>query len=179
MTGKEKCSILKQLRRELAEANGIIYLTAECTQQEECSGTCPLCEAEIRYLDAELNRLAAEGIPITIAGLCSTKLSELLDTYTAGISDPSAATNTDENEPIVFEHKCYYIKERVLEMTLEELELSKRTFVCLDREGVKNVEDIIHFTIEDLMKIRGFSQRCMDELVEKMRTLGLAIRHED
>ena len=61
MTGKEKCELLKAMRREIAEANGIVYLTSECTFQGNCPGYCPKCDAEARYLDSELNRLAKEG----------------------------------------------------------------------------------------------------------------------
>ena len=53
MTGKEKCKLLKAIRREIAETNGIVYLTSECTFEGECKGTCPKCDAEIRMGDLE------------------------------------------------------------------------------------------------------------------------------
>ena len=50
MTGKEKCRLLRQIRREIAESNGIPYSTEECTFEGACTGTCPRCEEEVRVL---------------------------------------------------------------------------------------------------------------------------------
>jgi len=69
MTGKEKCKLLRQIRKEIAESNGIVYLISECTFEGECKGTCPKCDAEIRYLDAEIRRMAQSGKSITLSGL--------------------------------------------------------------------------------------------------------------
>ena len=52
--GREKCRILKEIRRRIAEVNGIEYVTSECRYKGDCAGTCPKCEAEVRYLEAEL-----------------------------------------------------------------------------------------------------------------------------
>ena len=80
MTGKEKCGLLRQIRREIADANGIVYLTKECDYiGEDCPGTCPICDAEVRYLDYQLNRKASQGQPITVAGIS-------LDTYRNTVS---------------------------------------------------------------------------------------------
>ena len=56
MTGKEKCKQLRQIRKEIAEKNGIDFHTTECTYEGECKGTCPACERELRYLENELNK---------------------------------------------------------------------------------------------------------------------------
>lgn len=48
--GKEICGILKDIRRRIAEANGIEYVAAECRYEGDCSGTCPRCEAEAAAL---------------------------------------------------------------------------------------------------------------------------------
>lgn len=70
MTGKEKCKLLRQIRKEIAETNGIVYITTDCTYEgDDCLGTCPKCDEEIAYLDAELNRKIADGELITLAGL--------------------------------------------------------------------------------------------------------------
>ena len=61
MTGKEKCELLRAIRREIAERNGIEYLSAECNHEGDCLGTCPKWDAEARFLNSELERLVREG----------------------------------------------------------------------------------------------------------------------
>lgn len=79
MTGKEKCNLLRQIRKEIAKTNGIEYLTSECDYQgNDCPGTCPKCDAEVRYLESELNRRAAMGYPITLAGLSANLLQNVM-----------------------------------------------------------------------------------------------------
>lgn len=67
--GKNTCKILKDIRRQIAESNDIEFVTSECKYQGDCAGTCPKCEAELRYLEAELNRRQQLGKVITLAGL--------------------------------------------------------------------------------------------------------------
>ena len=57
MNGKSKCKILKDIRRQIAADNDIEFVTSECKYQGECTGTCPKCEAEVRYLEQELDKL--------------------------------------------------------------------------------------------------------------------------
>ena len=69
MTGKEKCEILKPIRKQIAETNNIVYMEPECNHEGDCLGTCPKCDAQIRYLDAEINRKTANGEQVTISGI--------------------------------------------------------------------------------------------------------------
>lgn len=69
MRGKNKCKILKQIRQKIADENDIPLVTQECTYQGECSGTCPRCEAELRYLEQQLARRQAVGKAVTVAAL--------------------------------------------------------------------------------------------------------------
>ena len=69
MTGKEKCEMLREIRRQIAESNDIVYLSAECHHTGDCAGTCPLCDAEIRYLDDEINRKMENGERVTLSGI--------------------------------------------------------------------------------------------------------------
>ena len=71
MNGKNKCRILKDIRRQIAEANDISYATAECKFQGECTGTCPKCEAEVRYLEEELAKRQKAGKAIAVAGIAA------------------------------------------------------------------------------------------------------------
>ena len=67
--GKNICHQLKNVRRSIAEENGIPLEIEECTYKGECSGTCPKCEAEVRYLESELAKRISLGKAATIAGL--------------------------------------------------------------------------------------------------------------
>ena len=72
MKGKEKCRILKDIRRRIAEENGIEYVTSECKHKGDCRGTCPKCEQEIRDLERELERRIRLGKGIAIAGIAAS-----------------------------------------------------------------------------------------------------------
>ena len=61
MQGKEKCRILKEIRRRIAEENEIPYVTRDCGFKGECRGTCPRCESELRTLETQLAARAAIG----------------------------------------------------------------------------------------------------------------------
>ncbi len=71
MPGKEKCRILREIRRRIAEENDIPYVTRECTHRGECRGTCPRCESELRYLEEQLRRRRALGKRVAVAALCA------------------------------------------------------------------------------------------------------------
>ena len=63
-------------------------------------------------------------------------------------------------------------KEKVLEMTIEELDLSVRAFNCLKRAGVNNVSDLIGKSQEDMMKVRNLGKKSLEEVIQKLQTLG-------
>ena len=70
MNGKEKCRLLRQIRREIAEKNGIPYEVEECTYQgDDCAGTCPKCDAELEWLEAELAKRAEDGMQVDVSGV--------------------------------------------------------------------------------------------------------------
>jgi hypothetical protein len=71
MNGKNKCKILKDIRRQIAENNEIAYVTTECKFQGECTGTCPKCEAEVRYLEEELAKRQKAGKAVAVAGIAA------------------------------------------------------------------------------------------------------------
>ncbi len=69
MRGKHTCRILKEIRRKIAEANDIEFVTSECRYQGDCSGTCPKCEAEVRYLERQLRMRQLMGKAVVLAGV--------------------------------------------------------------------------------------------------------------
>ncbi len=70
-------------------------------------------------------------------------------------------------------------KEKVLEMTIEELELSVRSFNCLKRAGINTVEELTHKTEEDMMKVRNLGKKSLDEVKNKLSELGLGLKPSD
>ena len=71
MLGKAKCKILKEIRQKIADENDIPYVTRECTYQGDCSGTCPRCESELRYLERELKARQRIGKQVAVTALCT------------------------------------------------------------------------------------------------------------
>ena len=69
--------------------------------------------------------------------------------------------------------------EKVLQMTIEELDLSVRSFNCLKRAGINTVEDLINKTEEDMMRVRNLGRKSLEEVVEKLESLGYKLRKED
>ena len=66
-------------------------------------------------------------------------------------------------------------KEKVLEMTIEELDLSVRSFNCLKRAGINTVEDLISKTEEEMMKVRNLGRKSLEEVVAKLASLGFGL----
>ena len=71
MKGKNKCKILKEIRQKIADENDIPYVTRECTYQGDCRGTCPKCEAELRYLEQELEKRRRLGKTVAVAAVAA------------------------------------------------------------------------------------------------------------
>ena len=71
------------------------------------------------------------------------------------------------------------IKEKVLEMTIEELDMSVRSFNCLKRAGIDTVEDLINRTEEDMIKVRNLGKKSLEEVIQKLHSLGLDLKKED
>ena len=68
------------------------------------------------------------------------------------------------------------IKEKVLEMTIEELDMSVRSFNCLKRAGINTVEDLICKTEEDMIKVRNLGKKSLEEVIQKLHSLGLDLK---
>ena len=70
-------------------------------------------------------------------------------------------------------------KEKILEMTIEDLDLSVRSFNCLKRAGINTVEDLINKSEEDMMKVRNLGRKSLEEVVQKLNSLGFSLQKED
>ena len=69
MTGKQKCAILRQIRRDIAAKNDILMTISECKHQGNCLGTCPKCESEVTALEKALDARRKSGRQVVIAGI--------------------------------------------------------------------------------------------------------------
>lgn len=119
-----------------------------------------------------------------------------LDVWTDGSITPSEAVSlaakiltehlemfvdlTDEakNTEIMVEKEETH-KEKMLEMTIEELDLSVRSYNCLKRAGINTVQELTEKTEPDMMKVRNLGRKSLEEVKEKLAALGLSLRKED
>ena len=67
----------------------------------------------------------------------------------------------------------------MLEMTIEELDLSVRAYNCLKRAGINTVEDLINRTEEDMIKVRNLGRKSLEEVIGKLHALGLSLSREE
>ena len=115
-----------------------------------------------------------------------------LDVYTKGTLDPDEAVSLAAK--VLSEHLKLFIdlsenaktaevmiekedneKEKVLEMNIDELELSVRSYNCLKRAGINTVEELCNRTSEDMMKVRNLGRKSLEEVLAKLKELGLQL----
>ena len=99
-----------------------------------------------------------QALTLLMATLVTPKLL-LLDAHTAAL-DPATA-------------------DKVLELTIEELDLSVRSFNCLKRANINTVEDLISKTEDDMMKVRNLGRKSLEEVINKLAMMGLSLASED
>ena len=96
--GKQTCKILKEIRKQIAEENDIELVISECTYQGDCLGTCPKCEAEVRYLERELEKRQRMGKAAVFAGMslgtlfAATGCSHIIQPLAGMPADASSGT---------------------------------------------------------------------------------------
>ncbi len=88
--GKQTCKILKEIRRQIAEANGIEFATSECRYKGDCLGTCPKCEAEVRYLEQQLRARSLAGKAVALAGISAGMI------FMSGCSGTTSSNQSNE-----------------------------------------------------------------------------------
>lgn len=107
MKGKDRCKILKDIRKRIADENDIEFIVSECKHKDDCLGTCPKCESELRYLERELEKRRAIGKKVTVAGLAisvtlatSSCASDLFSQPTAGALMPPESSEETYLAPL-------------------------------------------------------------------------------
>ena len=108
--GKTICSVLKTIRKQVADANEIKYEPRECHYEGECRGTCPACEAEVRYIERELDLRRQLGKAVAIVGI------------SAGLSAMTGCGNKAKNVDSVSESESNLSKGIVKVDTLERVD---------------------------------------------------------
>ncbi len=110
--GKEICEQLKEIRLQIAKENEIDYETSECTFEGECKGSCPRCDAELRYLENEINKRKHFGKKIAIAGISAGMVLSMSACIMQGEpepleGDPYISNDTIEN----VNDTTYYVRD--------------------------------------------------------------------
>ena len=133
--GKQTCKILKEIRRQIAEANDIEFATSECRYKGDCLGTCPKCEAEVRYIEQQLRARSLSGKAVALAGISAGMI------LMSGCSGTSTKNQTNDDLLGEFIESPEMIEE--IEDTEEgEMPLFEDSISCLTPEikGVKEGE---------------------------------------
>ena len=99
--GKQTCKILKEIRRQIAEANGIEFVTSECRYKGDCLGTCPKCESEVRYLEQQLRARSLAGKAVALAGISAASLAMLMPISTEAQTVQEPQTLLKESIPVI------------------------------------------------------------------------------
>ena len=149
--GKSTCKLLKDIRQQIADANGISYQPKECQHKGDCAGTCPACEKEIRYLEEQLKNKQHSGLGLKVAGIaagvCVTVLPMAAMVQTESNTSSDLQAKTIKNDSIravdltnghpdavllrgqVFEAKT---KEPVIGAVIESKDTRKRTVTAIE-----------------------------------------------
>ncbi len=93
MNGKNKCKLLKEIRKQIAAQNDIEYVTSECKYKGDCSGTCPKCESEVRYLEEQLRLRQKAGKAVAVAGIAAALMVTSTGCDLPGTDKPSAGAS--------------------------------------------------------------------------------------
>jgi len=176
---------------ELTITNGRGYVSADKNK----NGDLPIgvIAVDSIYTPVERVNMAVEN---TRVGQMTDYDKLTLEIYTNGTLDPDEAVSLAAK--VLSEHLNLFIdlsenaktaevmvekenneKEKVLEMNIDELELSVRSYNCLKRAGINTVEELCSRTSEDMMKVRNLGRKSLEEVLAKLKELGLQLNSSD
>ena len=135
--GKKTCKILKEIRSQIAAANDIELVTEECKFRGECSGTCPKCEAEVRYLEQQLYRRQMMGKAVVVAGV------------SMGVLSANASGNTLMDSPVA-------VPDSIVADTIGQIDINTAKYI---------IEGIVYDDIEPLMMATVYAIDNHDRIV--------------
>lgn len=180
-----------RLYMELTITNGRGYVSADKNKNDDLPiGVIPI---DSIYTPVERVNLTVEN---TRVGQITDFDKLTLDVYTNGTLVPDEAVSLAAK--VLSEHLNSFIdlsehaktaeimvekedneKEKVLEMNIDELELSVRSYNCLKRAGINTVEELTNKTAEDMMKVRNLGRKSLEEVLAKLKELGLSLNQSD
>ena len=174
---------------ELTITNGRGYVGSDKNKKEDTS--IDVIAVDSIYTPVERVNLTVEN---TRVGQITDYDKLTLDVYTNGTLAPDEAVSLAAK--VLSEHLSLFIdlsenaksaevmvekedneKEKVLEMNIDELELSVRSFNCLKRAGINTVEELTSKTPEDMMKVRNLGRKSLEEVLNKLKELGLSLNN--
>jgi len=180
-----------KLYMELTITNGRGYVSAERNKDEELP--IGVIAVDSIYTPVERVNLKVEN---TRVGQITDFDKLTLDVFTNGTLAPDEAVSLAAK--VLSEHLNLFIdlsenartaevmvekedneKEKVLEMNIDELELSVRSYNCLKRAGINTVEELCNRTSEDMMKVRNLGRKSLEEVLAKLKELGLELNPSD
>lgn len=174
--GKSVCNVLKDVRKAIADANDIKYEPAECGFEGECRGTCPACEAEVRYIEHELKLRRLAGRAVTVAGIalgaaalsaCGSDVMEHLGQEHTAVK----AENADKVFGMVEEQPSFPGGQAALMKYIEE------NMRCPDPESDASGRVIVQFvigkdgTVKDPKVVRGITPALDGEALRLVRNM--------
>jgi len=178
-----------RLAMELTITNGRGYVSADKGKQME--------EMPIGVIAVDAIYTPLERVNMTVENTRVGQVTDYdkltLDVFTNGTLDPDEAVSLAAK--VLSEHLSLFIdlsenarqaevmvvkqdddKERVLEMSIDELELSVRSYNCLKRAGINTVEELCNKTPDDMMKVRNLGKKSLEEVLAKLKELGLSLQ---
>ena len=152
--GKQTCKILKEIRKQIAAENDIELVVSECTYQGDCLGTCPKCEAEVRYLERELEKRQRMGKAAVFAGMslgtlfaatsCNHPVPEPLAGEVMHTPDSTEMPNDSiSNDSIPSD--AYLLEGDVLAPEPDTMKAEKKKATCKNEEPLAIPGDVVVF----------------------------------
>lgn len=180
-----------KLEMEFTIANGRGYVSLD--KNKEADAPIDVIAIDSIFTPVERVNLTVQN---TRVGQVTDYDKLTLDVYTNGALAPDEAVSLAAN--LLVEHLKLFVdlsenarlvdvmvesttdeKEKVLEMNIDELELSVRSYNCLKRAGINTVQELINKTPEDMMKVRNLGRKSLDEVLAKLKELGLALNQNE
>lgn len=128
--GKQTCRILREIRRQIAEANGIELVTSECRYKGDCTGTCPKCEAEVLYLERQLRSRRLAGAAVSLAGISVGALAMYSPVDTAAQISHARQSLVVDEVTVKVPVETFLLKGKVLgEMTVDGIKYPAEALV--------------------------------------------------
>ena len=180
-----------RLEMELTIGNGRGYVGSD--KNKEADAPIDVLAIDSLYTPVERVNLTVQN---TRVGQVTDYDKLTLDVFTNGAIAPDEAVSLAAR--VLVEHLNLFVdlsenaksvdvmvesvtdeKEKVLEMNIDELELSVRSYNCLKRAGINTVEELINKTPEDMMKVRNLGRKSLDEVLAKLKELGLSLNDSE